>query len=388
MIEYILIATIILMTGSVWGWAISAILILQIILSMAYFLYKKSIDKMHIQKSNLIMVCILLSVYIFNIIVISKLNIFSYYPLIAQIICLFLIAESIERTIFVKKYINIIFIMSAMSLLFWAMARFGIMIYPMTIDPGNGHIYRMNLFYIYRAYNGFASLEEINARNFGVFWEGGVYQAFINIALFWLIDQKNNIKFFKLKVVVFVLTIITTFSTIGYFILILNLLFYIYRWTGKLNYKKIGVMFGSILITFLILNSPAVTNKFKSDSSSYVSYTIRLNDNVSGLKVALNSPIWGLGYQSDEYYSELNSYGIIANSSGLLKTAQEYGIFTMILLTVIQCRNFSKVLSKRNLYTTLFASLIFILILSSEPLTLYEFFLLWGMKFSPDLENK
>src|SRR4051794_20055442 len=107
MIEYILIATIILLSGSVWGWAIPSITILQIVLSVAYFLNKKVIHKMRIQKSNLVMIGILLAVYVFNMVVISQINIFSksYIPIFAGIICLFLIVESIYWKNFVIKYI-------------------------------------------------------------------------------------------------------------------------------------------------------------------------------------------------------------------------------------------------------------------------------------------
>lgn len=384
MIEYILIATIILLTGSVWGWDIHAIRTLQIVLSVAYFLYKKGIHKMRVQKSNMIMVGILLAVYVFNIVVIAKLNIFSsnYYTVLTEIISLFLIAESIERRNFVIKYISIIFVMSAMSLLFWAMARKGIMIAPMIVEPGNGNIYRMNLFYIYRAYSGVASLNEFNARNFGIFWEGGVYQAFVNIALFWLIDQKKHVKYFIVKAVIFVLTIITTFSSIGYFILILNLMFYVNKRSEKLNYKRIIMLVGVLVVAICILNSSAVVDKFSSDSSSYISYTIRVNDNLNGVKVAMYSPVWGLGYRSARYYSELESVGIIANSSGILSTAQEFGIIFMMFLVFTQCKNFGAVLSKRDLSTVLITSIVLLLIFSSESLTLYEFFLLWAFHFS------
>lgn len=384
MIEYILIATVILLSGSIWGWAIPAITVVQMILSLAYFLYKKGIHKMQIQKSNMVMVSFLLTVYIFNMIVLSKLNIFSKSNILilAAIICLFFIAESIVQEVFVNKYINIIFVMSVMSLLFWALAIKGIMIAPMIVDPGNGNIYRMNLFYIYRAYSDISNLNEFNARNFGIFWEGGAYQAFINIALFWLIDQKQRVKYFIPKAIVFVLTIITTFSSTGYFILILNLLFYVHKSSGKLNFKKIIMLVSAIIVTIFILNSPAVVNKFSSDSSDYISYTIRANDNLNGVKVALYSPVWGLGYQSANYYSELESVGIKANSSGILSTAQEFGVIFMIFLVFTQCKNFNATLSKKNLSTALIASMVLLLIFSSEAIMLNELFLLLAFHFA------
>lgn len=382
MIEYILILTIILLTGSIWGWAIPAITILQIVLSVAYFFYKKGIYKISIQKSNLVMVIILLIVYVFNMGVVSELNIFSksHILIFTSIICLFLIAESIVRERFINKYINIIFVMSAMSLLFWGMARYGIMIAPMMVDPGNGNLYNMNFFYIYRAYSSFPVLNEFNERNIGVFWEGGVYQAFVNIALFLLIDQKKR-KYFIFKAVIFVLTIITTFSSTGYIILIFNMLFYVIK-SGKLSYRKLVLLLVAVVAAICIIYSPAVANKFSSDSTSYISYTIRMNDNVNGVKVAMYSPFWGLGYHSTSYYSELQNLGIIANSSGILSTAQQFGIFFMIFLVFTQCKNFCITFQKRNFSAILIASIMLLLIFSSEPLTLNQFFMFWAFRFS------
>jgi hypothetical protein len=390
MIEYILITTIILLTGSIWGWALPSITIVQIVVSVLYFLKKKSIHKMNIQKRNLLIMSALLVVYVFNMIVIARLNIFNmgYFLILVQIICLFLIAESINKENFIMKFINIIFVMSFMSLLFWALARKGIMIAPMIVEPGNGNIYRMNLFYIYRSYSSFPSLNEFNARNFGVFWEGGVYQSFVNIALFWLIDLKKSIKYFRLKAIVFVLTIITTFSSVGYFILILNLMFFVIKYSRKFNFKKILMILVACILAVLILNSPAVVNKFSSESSSYISYQIRMNDNLSGIKVALYSPVWGLGYQSTKYFSELEKVGITANSSGILSTAQKFGIIFAVFLIIKQCKNFNLVLSNRNSKTLLISSTILILIFSSEPLTLYEFYLLWAFQFASRSKEK
>lgn len=383
MIEYAIILTIILLSGSILGWAVPGISIVQMIIVPAYFFYKKwrgNTTKILLHKKNLITFLIILFAYTTSIVFISRLNPLSFWNIYLTIISCFFVAESIERERFIRKYINIILFLSAMSVIFWFLAQFGVEVGAKVIDPGNGNLYRMNPLYIYRDFSKGTVAYGMNARNFGIFWEGGAFQAFVNLGLFFLIRNKGNetTTAFLMKACVLVVTIVSTFSTMGYLLLIINLLVYMHSYTGKNSKKRFIFFIVLIFVAIFILSTPAVVNKFSSDSDSYISFIIRLNDNINGLKIMFMSPILGWGYNSLKYMEILRSYGIYGNSSGLLIVAQQFGIFYFIWYTYRQCKNFTTYLNKTSIWGNMLCFLFLILIFASENLNQNQLFMLFA----------
>lgn len=388
MLEYCAITTLLLLSGSIWGWY-SAFVALIHLASIACLIVRKKFfyRRINLSKRNTIICLLVISVYVLNIIIISKDNPLSSWSVFLVIVGAFLIADLIDKCNFIDKYVSVITILAGFSLLFWLLSRTGIVIGDRIIEPGNGEIYRMNLFYIYRDSVGVIE-SGLNKRNFGIFWEGGAYQAFLNLAILFMVRFKRTIfKFDELywfKLLVLAITVVTTFSTTGYVLLVINMVIYVLENSQKSSRKRYAIV-GVLMVTgVIIINSPAVVNKFNSSSDSYISYLIRVNDQLNGIKAMFVSPLWGLGFNSKRYSEVLLSYGIYANSSGLLIVAQQFGIIYAICYTVIQIVHFNR-FCKMNRWTTKILGMIFlILIFSTESLNQNGIFLLFLYSFKTE----
>lgn len=391
MIEYVIVLTMVLVSGSIWGWAIPWINYILGILIICWFLYKKIIStsitgvKARVTKRNTIIFIFIFIVYLFNTALVSHINPLVIWQVLLVITACYIICETIDQSTFWRKYINIVLILAVTSLIFWTLARFGIVISANIVEPGNGIFYLMNPFYIYRDYSGYID-NGLNARNFGIFWEGGAFQAFLNLALLFLIKEKKiyqkKLCYFYIKAFILIITIVTTFSTAGYLLMIFNVYFYMIESTNaKLTKKKFYMIIAFIIMGLFIINSSAVTDKFSSTSDKYISYLIRINDNLNGIKAAFVSPILGLGFNSEQYTRILSFYDITANSSGLLIIIQQFGIPFGLWYTINQCTIFAAYFKDRKIFYKLLSCGFLLLIFACESLNQNAIFMLFAFHF-------
>lgn len=193
-------------------------------------------------------------------------------------------------------------------------------------------------------------------RNFGIFTEPGYYQFYLILALLIisfnskLFDKKTNI----IITIVYLLTIISTFSTAGYMCLGIIIMYlyikFIIFLKQKNDYQKIIItilitvlMF--IFIVFIFLKNETLLNLLKmifekltgnSDSTS-----TRLTGLFYTIKLMFKYPLFGANI-----YTVLNNNIIIANTNFAFGAI--YGIFEFILLIILQYRFCDKISGKRK----------------------------------------
>lgn len=392
MIEYVAIITLILLSGSIWGWSNPYVALFNLVSVLILFVQKSFKSRSILSgKNNLICFFIVAMVYTLNMVVVSRINPLAAWNVYTVIFSAFIICETVLKKDLISKYINIIVVMAVLSLFFWTLSRFGIVIADRIVDPGNGKIYRMNLFYIYRD-SKIVIESGLNARNFGIFWEGGAYQAFLNLAVLLLVVFKRNMdkskKMYWIKMGILVCTILTTFSTVGYILLIVNMFLFVLKNTSRKTKKRYGIIALVLMIGVVVINTPAVSEKFNSSSNSYVSYLIRMNDQISGIKAAMVSPIFGLGFNSKRYSEVLYGYGIYANSSGLLILAQQFGLVFALWYTLIQLKNFCGFCATKNWGQRILEIFFLVLIFSTENINQNGVFLLFLFCFKDGIESE
>lgn len=173
-------------------------------------------------------------------------------------------------------------------------------------------------------------------RNSGIFWEPGVYQIFLNVAILFLIDQLNIQKLNKKDFCIFLLfavSIITTVSTTGYIILSCTMMYFVLHQYAKSSISRKIIMLLPLLLVlgsliFIMLYSPAIYNKlFRPNGSTQ----IRLNDLTRSPEIIQQSPYWGVGSgtQTEQYRNSI--YGITYNSVGVFLSAIRYGCIYICL---------------------------------------------------------
>ena len=240
-----------------------------------------------------------------------------------------------------------------------------------------------------------SNLDVTNAgliRNWGPFWEPGVFQIYVLLALIIVMAEYKEKHFLK---ILFIVTTLSTFSTTGYIILAIILMGFLFE-SQKKRYSEITFKNEKILILIIffigamiiMLDSQIlmiVFEKFRCNSSSFVSASSRSDSIWGNLLVSIRYPLIGAGYKRmDElFWTFLKSMGTqaVSNTNGLLMNYSVYGwlfggIWTWLMYRFV--RNFNITIRMRSL-----VFLCMVLMLFSEPLfhsLLFNTILFYGIK--------
>lgn len=265
------------------------------------------------------------------------------------------IVATVKGDRLLKCYVRTIYFLCIAALALWLtylLAPSLVQRLPVVTNQNNRSAYTIIVATIYKAGN-----VEI-ARNQGIFWEPGAFQTFINIALIITLFY-NNLKINKKRYAfVFILTIITTFSTAGYLVMTLIIITYIIYCMSSKGVTRAEIKLALVLMigifAFLLAyqNMPdnikyqlfgKVTAYFDGVNDADSSSTgTRLNSVVMSFKAFLSSPIFGCGVNNmgtitEQFGSSIGTctpinwfsyYGImigIAMNVGLLKFSKQFG---------------------------------------------------------------
>ena len=176
--------------------------------------------------------------------------------------------------------------------------------------------------------------------NYGLFWEPGAYQTFINLALFFELFVIQIIK--PKRALVFLFTIFTTFSTTGYLSALILIVVFAFskRNSIKEEIKKRRKLFLVIIVYLLVafITFTSFPDKIKfnvyrkleaiinpelaNQNPSYVSTTARTDSMTIALINLLNNPLFGVGF------SNLYGYTLEENKNFLTATPLNwFGLF-------------------------------------------------------------
>ena len=153
-------------------------------------------------------------------------------------------------------------------------------------------------------------------RNQGLFWEAGVAQLFFNIYFFL---EAFVFKRSRIMLIITMLVIISTYSTIGIIILLMQMFYY----TFFQNRSILALIFA--IFTFSSISSLVLFNiQEKTTGEKEASFQKRYFDLIQPFFIALENPLTGVGldlYKFQEYRSEFyinsSSSSIIEENIGL-----------------------------------------------------------------------
>jgi len=242
----------------------------------------------------------------------------------------------------------------------------------------------LHLFYVSSSdYNGIT-------RNTGLFWEPGVFQLIANLYLFFCIKFRKSI----LSIIIAFFAVLSSFSTDGFIVLIINFSYFIYR---QKQIRKISILYlvlGMILLIFFIpLFLKNTSNKMSGDNTSSL---VRYRDFLIGIELIKESPIIGHGIfdsnyllsipyvsnlESDIFSSEyLKETGNMGGgyTNGILGLIAWFGLPVSFLLYFFYYKN--KFIDKNGIERFLF-SLIFLLSMISEPIAYTSLFLMFPFSY-------
>ena len=318
---------------------LETVVLLAIIISI-FFLFKILIkDKKINIKSNFIilgLICLILVTMLLNLDFRG-----GYLKIILGLLIGYMMIHIISFENFIEIYIKVLFILALYSLIVTYLIRPITFNMPQAIFP---RFYNMVGLPLIDARLSVVVNMQNYFRNFGIFREPGVYQIFLNFALFFelfLIKRKINI----LNVIVFYMAIISTFSTAGYITgLIITMSFILFaknKLDDNINRKK-GLMLVLFLIVllFLIFIIYLGRNDLLRLMIRESSYYGRIAAIKANLVTWIESPIFGKGLTQallkDVPEKIQNYYPTLHNTSTIGALLSVFGlIFTSIYLFLI-----------------------------------------------------
>lgn len=204
----------------------------------------------------------------------------------------------------------------------------------------------------------------------GPFWEPGVYQIFLNYALYrYVVIEKSN----KFVIALLLFDIFFTMSASGWLCAIVIIVIGIAKSPKFTNKSKIFIfiflsLFGGIATKFVLFSKFSET--FSNKSSAY----IRMNDFLLGLKIFIENPILGIGFNNTEPFMMRNTYndtGILGSSNGFMTIAYTTGIVGMVFVLLPFIYNIIK--RKKKRYKSVLYFIMIVFFNFSEPVYYFPF---------------
>lgn len=258
-----------------------------------------------------------------------------YFGLIFTLTSAYLIGISIRYENISSAYINILVCLALPSFIVWFLDTLNILplrtfqILPDLVVYSNQSSAYHN--FLFTTVNQETMALYDHPRNASIFWEPGLFQAFLNIALAMNISKSRKI--LSLKTIILLLALFSTFSTTGYLTFVVILVGYmmnIKKWKksnipGLVNIPIITIL---LALVFIISTSTVVSEKFAANRSTNRSFIIRISDIAVDIQTFINNPLLGCGAGNIDY--KLNPLAG-CGSSGWTRTLAQFGILLGIL---------------------------------------------------------
>lgn len=296
----------------------------------------------------------------------------SYLGFIIVILTAFIYTHYMDFDSFKNCYVRIIFILAIISLPFYFIGllshnfinQFPTYYLEYTLTQAYKNVYFL-YFYNYHPLLGIDYSQL--TRNSGIFREPGVYQIYLNTAL--LICLHKQFKYKRIVIIIFIITILTTFSTVGFMTMVVFLLASLPSF--NINKKEalkyiIIVILGTMAFIYFEINYYSVLfSKFNANSISHVSYLIRLEGTIQDLEAFFHNIIFGIGVTN---YKNLS----IGTANALTNSLAVNGIiFTYITFNGLF--NTYKNFVGNNAKTLMFVDLGLLFIVFSQSLLFFPF---------------
>lgn len=377
-ISFILVLLIVLLSKTVFFTGLYEDYLKFILISISglIFLFKG------INKKNLMilitLLCLLLISFILNFNQIDFYFTISLQGMILNLLPMAIIASFITKKEFIINYVNIIYCFCIISLVCFSI----VFINPSLVQLISTNIvlgktpYIVSFFYTW-------GWDHVFTRNSGPFWEPGAFQGFINLAIIFIILNKSFIKNNKFKLIIFIITLLTTQSTTGYGVFLLIIIGFS-RELMNFFTKSMLVKFIILIIIGVtsqyILSSDTVLLKLEEDNGSAIT---RTNDFNSSIIMISEKPIsgYGPGEAKSEREFELD---IFHNSNGLLSMIYSYGIIFSSYYLFRMFLGINSVINIDSILKNTIGLIIFIVLHSTEGLVWLPVYLIFIFQFKND----
>ena len=297
----------------------------------------------------LVLSCIILSSSLFN-------NDFGLGHLVIILIYVYsmIFVSYINKNEFIEIFQNIVFVLALISLivyLFSVSTESFISVLPKITNKVGNQFYSlfiMNVPVIHGLY-----------RNWGLFREPGVYQMYLNISLIFMLFYKNiEVKIYRILIII--LTILSTFSTTAYFVMFCILLTFFILTNNKNKIKFFWGLISAIILFVLfaaLFDFDIIELVFLTKNASYASMpkTERYFSVFVNLYIGFNNLLYGAGISHtvelfQHFTKNIYFFETIHNTNHILIKFANFGIIYLII-SLVGYLNFMKSLNHSTLAT-------------------------------------
>lgn len=248
---YVLIIALFYVTGGAFSYTNFQLqLIAFLVISAIYAIAKGYTRRI---TNNALGALIFMSLFALIVPILNSDSVTSYVGVIIQLLIGLFVAASIDPAIFRKVYVKVIVYFATASLAFFLIGMIApnvAFVFPhiegeASVDYYNAFIY---VFMQPKGYSHFL----LTTRNAGICWEPGCYQAFLNIALLFLLDgwKYREIEPSIKQLLVLIITIITTGSTTG--LILLAIILFAYRNVWGIRNKN-GILIPIVILVAILI---------------------------------------------------------------------------------------------------------------------------------------
>ena len=264
---------------------------------------------------------IILFFYLFALILLNSIrdtSIDNSIMLLVPIFIGFLIANSIKLLDLAKIYNNIVVFLAAFSIITFLLS----LMFPLLIQKLPFLGYRLDSHAtMHNAVFSVCISNTSALRNYGIAWEPGAFSVLLCLSLYCLLAFESKVN--RIKLLIIIVAIITTFSTMGYFVMAGILLAFMFKQKdSNKNIKKTVVAFLLLFVVLLLVLPASIKDIVFSKLSGLfseekeVAYTTqaRLNAIKYPFEAFCSSPIVGVGYDSFSYINKTLCDGVATNT--------------------------------------------------------------------------
>ena len=290
----------------------------------------------------------------------SEFNSRFYWRVLAIVIVSYYLLKKYGLSNIIQVYIKFMVIVSILSLIGYILLNCTQILYELpSVRNINNVTYGMGIVFNY--------IKLLPERNCGIFWEPGIFASYLALAIvFECITETESVN--KFRIILFIVTIITTTSSAGYVLLVLSLGVILLRKPYLSKYKRVlAILFIIILgvivlnIDDIILNTSLVNNKYllKLTSEKMVK-SARMTAIFHNLNIFNQNIILGTGI--NYVLENMSSWADISTSTYILSIFGFLGLFyTIFIIWGI----FSQ--KQINIFVKILFSCILMSIVNKEP---------------------
>ena len=348
-----------LFSGSPYTTINTEISMLTIILALVVLPYILLIKKMH-TKGTVIPLGLIFIMILIPMLWHSEFQSRTYWRVLATVIIAFYLLEKYGLNNIIKVYLKVMVVISIAALIGYTLLNCTSLLNNLpTTKNVNGVEYGIGLLFNY--------IKVYPERNCGVFWEPGIFASYLVLAIvFESITNSKSISWFR--IIVFVVSIITTTSSAGYALLVLAVGVILLRQSQLNGYKKILAICIIIIIGVVALNIDSIILNTSLSNNAYLvkltserlKQSSRITAIFHNLSIFWKSPLFGAGVSN--VLSQMSSWADISTTTYMLSI---FGILGSLYTLFIVYGIFSQ--KQMNVFVKLLFFFVLVAIVDKEP---------------------